>query len=85
MSQDMSYREQFSILAPKQKLALLAIAKEGTATNITSAEFIKKHNLSSASSLQSALKPLLNNDTIVKEDGRYRVYDYFYAEWLKKY
>ncbi|MBO5405901.1 MAG: ATP-binding protein [Bacteroidales bacterium] len=85
MSQDMSYREQFSILAPKQKLALLAIAKECIATNITSAEFIKKHNLSSASSLQSALKPLLNNDTIVKEDGRYRVYDYFYAEWLKKY
>lgn len=85
MSQDMSYREQFSLLAPKQKLVLLAIAKEGKASNITSAEFIKRHNLNSASSLQSALKPLLKNDIVIKENYYYRVYDYFYAEWLKAY
>ncbi len=85
MSQEMSYREQFSLLAAKQKMVLLAIAKEGKANNITSAAFIKKHSLVSASSLQSALKPLLKNDIIIKEDDTYRVYDYFYAEWLKKY
>lgn len=85
MSQEMSYMEQFSLLAAKQKIVLLAIAKDGKARSITSAQFIKRHNLSSASSLQSALKPLLKHDIVIKELDYYRVYDYFYAEWLKRY
>lgn len=85
VSQEMGYREQLSLLAVRQKIVLLAIAKEGKAKSITSAEFIKKHNLISASSLQSALKPLLKNDIVIKEEDYYRVYDYFYAEWLRNY
>jgi AAA+ ATPase superfamily predicted ATPase len=80
--QENSYKDILANLAPKQKVVLQAIAKEGEATRITSAEFIKKYNLASASSVQSAIKPLLKNDIITKSDNIYRVYDYFFAYWL---
>jgi hypothetical protein len=71
-----------SNLQPKQKIVLQAIAKEGLAKNITSTKFIKKYNLNSASSVQSAIRLLLKNDLVTQSDGVYRVYDYFFAEWL---
>lgn len=82
MSQENSYKDLLSNIPPKQKVVLQAIAKEGTAQNITSAKFIKKYNLSSASSIQSAVKLLLKNDLITQRDGIYRVYDFFLSEWL---
>ena len=64
---------------------LLAIAKEGCASRITSAAFVKRHKLPSASSVQAALKPLLRSDIVTNDNGHYRIYDYFYAQWLKNY
>lgn len=58
------------------------IAKEGVALNVTSAKFIKKYNLNSASSVQAAVKLLLKNDLLTQKDNGYRVYDFFLAEWL---
>ena len=84
MAQENSYKDLLARLAPKQKTVLQAIAKEGRATSITSADFIKKYNLHSASSVQSAVKPLLKNDLLTQEDGTYRVYDYFFREWLRQ-
>lgn len=71
-------------LAPKQKQILEAIAKEKTVEGITSSEFIKRHNLVSASSVQAALKALLKNDIVINEDGKYRIYDYFFADYLAR-
>lgn len=82
--QEGSYKDQLSRLAPKQKLVLQAIAKEGVASSVTSSAFIKKYSLPSASSVQSAIKPLLKYDLVTQEEGKYRVYDYFFAEWLRK-
>ena len=82
LSQDSSYKDLLSKLPPKQKTVLQAIAKEGKAQNITSSKFIKKYNLNSASSVQSAVKLLLKNDLITQVDNTYRVYDYFFSEWL---
>ncbi|WP_291529600.1 hypothetical protein [Bacteroides sp. UBA939] len=83
-TQEESYKDLLSRLAPKQKLILQAIAKEGEASGITSSAFIKKYNLSSTSSVQSAVKPLLKSGWVTQERGSYRVYDYFLAEWLRK-
>ena len=69
---------------PKQKLILQAIAKERLVKGITSSAFIKKYNLPSASSVQAALKPLLKNDLVTQDGDAYRVYDYFFSEWLAK-
>ncbi len=81
-TQENSYKDLLSNLAPKQKIVLQAIAKEREARGITSSTFIKKYNLMSASSVQSAIKPLLKNDLITQDDDVYRVYDYFFAYWL---
>ena len=84
MAQESSYKDLLAHLAPKQKLILQAIAREGTAKNVTSSAFIKKYNLPSASSVQSAIKGLLKNDIITQEEDGYRIYDYFFANWLAK-
>lgn len=83
-AQEGSYKDLLSRLAPKQKIVLQAIAREGEAVGITSSAFMKKYNLPSASSVQSAVKPLLKSDLITQEGDAYRVYDYFFAEWLKR-
>ena len=82
MAQEGSYKDLMSNLPPRQKIVLQAIAKEGRGQNITSSSFVKKYNLSSASSVQAAVKLLLKNDLVTQSDGIYRVYDYFLAEWL---
>ena len=82
MSQEGSYKDILSHLPPKQKMVLQAIAKEGIAQNITSSKFVKKYSLNSASSVQAAVKLLLKNDLITQVDNTYRVYDYFFSEWL---
>lgn len=82
MSQENIYKDLLSNLPPKQKMVLQAIAKEGVAQNITSSKFIKKYNLNSASTVQSAVKLLLKNDLMTKTENGYRVYDFFLSDWL---
>lgn len=82
MAQEQSYKDLLSKLSPRQKMVLQAIAKEGVAQNITSGKFIKKYNLNSASSIQSAVKLLLKSDLLTQTEKGYRVYDFFLSEWL---
>lgn len=82
-TQESSYKDTLANVSAKQKPVLLAIAKEGEATNVTSANFLRNNGLASSSSVQSALKGLLEKDIVTRSENRYRVYDYFFAEWLK--
>ena len=82
IAQEGSYKDILVHLPPKQKLVLQAIAKERKARGITSSSFMKKYALPSASSVQSAIKGLLKSDLITQEDDAYRIYDYFFSEWL---
>ena len=84
LSQENSYKTLLSNLPPRQKMVLQAIAKEGVARNVTSMKFVKQYSLGSASSVQSAVRLLLQNDLITQEDGCYRVYDYFFSTWLSE-
>lgn len=79
-----TYSELLYQIPEKQKEILIAVCKEGKARNVTSSAFIKKYRLPSASSVQSALKGLLEKDFITKEQGVYQVYDRFFALWLKE-
>ena len=81
-AQEGSYKDLLSNLPPRQKMILQALAKERVATNITSAKFVKKYNLHSASSVQSAVKLLLKSDMLTQTDTGFRVYDFFLADWL---
>ena len=84
MAQEDRFQAILYSLAPKQKQLLYAIAKDKCVEGITSADFVKRHNLLSASSVQAALKPLLKNDIVTYDDGVYRIYDYFFADYLAK-
>ena len=63
-------------------MSIQAIAKEGLAKNITSTKFIKKYDLNSASSVQSAVKMLLKNDIVTQTNNEYQIYNFFFSEWL---
>lgn len=78
------YQNMVSMLSERQKEVLFAIGKEGKAVEITSAEFIKKHGLASASSVQSAVKQLLEKEFVTKDGNVYQVYDRFFGLWLSK-
>lgn len=81
--QEIFYKETLNQLSTKQKYVLLAIAKEKFAKNVLSGVFIKKYGLLSSSSIQAALKKLLEKDIITETENGYCVYDYFFAEWLR--
>lgn len=76
------FREILSNIPEKQKELLYAIAREGEVKQITSARFIKRHNLSSASSVQSAVKKLLEKDIITELNKSYAVTDKLFAMWI---
>lgn len=78
------YQNMVAMLSERQKEVLFAIAKEGKADAVTSASFIKRHGLSSASSVQSSVKQLLDKDMLGKDKNVYQVYDRFFGLWLAK-
>ena len=81
---DYYYRELLSRMTIKQKMLLYAIAEDGLAIQITSADFLKRHKLPSASSVQSAIKRLLSEGYVVEEAQRYRVNDRFFGLWIRR-
>ena len=69
-------------LPPKQKEVLMAICKEGKVSGITASRFLKSYKLT-ASSVQGAVKGLLDKDFITHELGTYSIYDKFFEIWLR--
>ena len=78
------YQGMVSMLSERQKEVLFAIGKEGKATEITSTAFIVKHGLFSSSSVQSAIRQLIEKEFVTKEGGVYQIYDRFFGLWIAK-
>jgi len=76
------FREILSNIPEKQKELLYAIARDGEVGQITSAKFIKRHNLISASSIQSAIKKLLEKDIVTEINKIYSITDKLFAMWI---
>lgn len=81
-SNDTIFREILSNVPEKQKALLYAIAREGEAERITSADFIRRHSLTSASSVQSAMKKLLEKDMITETGKVFSVTDKLFGMWI---
>lgn len=81
---DTIFREILSNIPEKQKEVLYAIAKEGNATQILSAAFIKRYSLSSASSIQAAVKKLLERDLISEREKSYFLTDRLLEMWINR-
>jgi len=63
---------------------LNAVAKAKCVKEINAGEFIAGYKLKAASSVNSALKKLINNELIYKSAAGYIVYDRFMAIWLSR-
>ena len=83
-TQAYTYEEVLFRLPEKQKMVLIALAKNGPTKSITSAAFVEKYNLQSASTVQSAMRGLLEKDFVTLEQGVYSVYDIFMSYWLQR-
>ena len=79
-----AYKDTLFRLTIRQRDLLVAIGREGKASHITGASFVKRHHLSSASSVQKAALLLVEKQLLTHQQGVYEVYDKFMAEWLKR-
>ena len=78
------YSEYRDLLTSQQWNLLIALAKEEGISKVTTSGFIKKHDLSTASTVRRGIKSLLEKKMIYKRDGKYYVYDVFFAKWLTR-
>jgi len=78
------YQGIVSLLSGRQKEVLFAIGKESKASAITSSFFVEKHGLHSPSSVQSAIRQLLERELVGREEGYYHICDRFFGLWIAK-
>lgn len=77
------YQNLIALLTDNQLSLMQAIAIEGLVTSPNSGEFIKRHGLKTPSSVNAALKSLLEKELLYKSASGYMVYDRFMGLWLQ--
>lgn len=82
--QSFIYQAIFAELTERQREIVRAVAAEGHALNMTSGQFVQKYRLRSASSVQSALKGLINKGIIGKEGEAYVINDRLFRCWVNQ-
>ena len=79
------YENIVQFLTENQFSLLKAIARERIVSQPTSQAFIRKHNLPSASSVQTALETLVNRELVYSLPDGYIIYDRFFDLWLLRF
>ena len=79
------YENMVQFLTSNQFSLLKAIARERIVAQPTSQEFIQKHNLSSASSVQTAMETLIDRELVYALPDGYIIYDRFFDLWLQRF
>jgi len=81
-----TFEDKFATLTEKQKALAKAMADEYPSTvNLTSNEFIARHNLKTSSSVQTAMKGLVEKGVIVNWRESRQISDLLFVLWLKNY
>lgn len=83
--EEYTYQTYFQLLTANQIQLLKAIAGEGLAKEINSIAFLKKYNLKGTSSVNTALKTLIEKEFVLKTSEGYIVYDRFMNRWLREF
>lgn len=78
-----AYKDLLFQLTARQRDLLVAVSREGKARQITGSAFVKRHHLSSASSVQKSALSLMEKQLLTHQQGIYEVYDKFMSEWLR--
>ncbi len=76
------YENLLMLLTDNQAKLLRAIAKEGKIKAVNGSKFIGKYDLTSASSVNTALKVLADKELICRTTSGYEVTDRFMALYL---
>lgn len=83
-SKEPLFQEMLSNIPEKLKPLLYAIASDGEVEKITSAAFIRKHKLASASAIQYAARQLMSNGMITKLHGKFSLNEQFFDIWINR-
>lgn len=78
------YEMVMTFLTDNQRNLLKAIAKDSCVAQLQANDFIRKHELPSASSIKKALTVLKDKDLVYQTPHGYIVYDRFLDLWLKR-
>lgn len=78
------YSEYRDMLTKQQWNLLIALANENGVSKVNTTAFIRRHNLSNASTVRRGIKSLIDKKLIYKKDMKYFVYDVFLAKWLTR-
>lgn len=78
------FKEIFARMSEKQRALLVAVSKERKVTAPTGEEFISKYSLRSASAVQGAMRPLIEDETIAFNNGLYFITNRFFSLWLSR-
>ena len=81
-SYEPTFQDLIMQLSEKQANLLRAICKEQKVKQITCGAFIRRHHLTSASSVQKALQMLMAKQIVTQNLGLYEPYDKFLALWI---
>ena len=83
IDKEKNFGELRNLLPSNQLSLLMAIGKNDGVSQPSAIEFISKHKLSSPSTVNSALKVLLDKELIYKSEGIYMIYDVFLNRYLQ--
>lgn len=82
--QEPVFQNYYQTLTENQVLVVSAIVREGLVERPLSNDFITRNRLPSPSSVQAAIVKLETSQIITRGPQGYYVYDYFFAQWLRK-
>ena len=84
MMNEVQFAELMSGLTENQKRVLAAIASEVRIRKVNTADFISRHQLSTASVVNAALRKLLKEDIITVDLKEYSIPDKFLWLWVNR-
>ena len=83
MEQEVAFLNYYESLTYNQSKLLLAIARDKAVESVLSQDFIHRHGLPASSSVSLALKALIEREFVYKYNGKFIIYDRFFAIWLR--
>ena len=83
MEQEVAFLNYYESLTYNQSQLLLAIARDKAVESVLSKDFIHRHGLPASSSVSLALKALIEREFVYKYNGKFIIYDRFFAIWLR--
>lgn len=80
-----AFHDLWDMLPIKARQLLVALAKEGRSqAQLYSSNFLQKHGLGSASSVQRAVSRLMTEEILEKANGGYQFTDVFFRQWIEE-